>query len=45
MIPKENEAIVNVALNVLTNYFNNVAATEIDFPVVEVPLKRTANAW
>lgn len=38
------EIVANVALNVFTNYFNNVAATEIDFPVVAVPLKRTANA-
>ena len=28
------EIVVHVALNVLTNYVNNVAATEIDFPVV-----------
>lgn len=28
------EIIVNVALNVLTNFVNNVADTEIDFPVV-----------
>ncbi len=38
------EIVGHVALNVFTNYFNNVAQTEIDFPVVEVPLKRTANA-
>jgi len=24
-----------VGLNVLTNYFNNVAHTEIDFPIVQ----------
>lgn len=29
------EIIGHVALNVLTNYFNNTANTEIDFPVVE----------
>ena len=29
------EIVGHVALNVLTNYFNNTAATEIDFPVVE----------
>ena len=29
------ETIGHVALNVLTNYFNNVAHTEIDFPLVE----------
>ncbi len=28
------EIVANVALNVFTNYFNNVAATDIDFPVV-----------
>ena len=29
------EIVAHVALNVLTNYFNNTAETEIDFPVVE----------
>jgi AhpD family alkylhydroperoxidase len=29
------ETLAHVALNVLTNYFNNTANTEIDFPVVE----------
>lgn len=28
------EIVANVALNVLTNYFNKVAETEIDFPLV-----------
>jgi hypothetical protein len=28
------EILANVALNVLTNYTNNFAGTEIDFPVV-----------
>ncbi len=28
------EIVAHVALNVFTNYFNNVAATEIDFPKV-----------
>lgn len=28
------EIVANVALNVLTNFINNVAETEIDFPVV-----------
>jgi len=28
------EIVLNVALNVLTNYVNNVARTDIDFPVV-----------
>ena len=30
------EVIAHVALNVLTNYVNNVAATEIDFPRVDL---------
>lgn len=30
------EVVGAVALNVLTNYFNNLAATEIDFPHVEL---------
>jgi uncharacterized peroxidase-related enzyme len=30
------EIIGHVALNILTNYFNNTAKTEIDFPVVKV---------
>jgi AhpD family alkylhydroperoxidase len=30
------EIVGHVALNVFTNYFNNVAATEIDFPKVSV---------
>ena len=29
------EIVANVALNILTNYINHVARTEIDFPVVE----------
>lgn len=29
------EIVVNVALNLLTNYVNNVAQTQIDFPVAE----------
>ncbi|WIV97272.1 carboxymuconolactone decarboxylase family protein [Kinneretia aquatilis] len=29
------EIVLHVALNVLTNYVNNVAATDIDFPVVQ----------
>lgn len=28
------EIVTNVALNIFTNYFNNVADTEIDFPLV-----------
>ena len=34
------EVIANVALNIFTNYFNEAAKTEIDFPRVELPLKR-----
>lgn len=29
------EIVAQVALNILTNYFNNTAKTEIDFPLVE----------
>jgi uncharacterized peroxidase-related enzyme len=29
------EVVANVALNILTNYFNNTANTDIDFPVVK----------
>jgi alkylhydroperoxidase family enzyme len=28
------EVLVNVVLNIFTNYTNHIAATEIDFPVV-----------
>ena len=34
--PQIVEIVANVALNVLTNYVNNVADTDIDFPVVRV---------
>lgn len=30
------EIVLNVALNVLTNYINNVAQTDVDFPKVEL---------
>lgn len=30
------EIVLNVALNVLTNYINNVARTDVDFPAVEM---------
>ncbi len=30
--------IANVAINVLTNFTNNVALTDIDFPKVDVAL-------
>jgi len=36
------EIIGNVALNVLTNYTNNVALTDIDFPKVDVKLRPAA---
>ena len=29
------EVVANVALNIFTNYFNHVAQTDIDFPMVE----------
>ena len=32
------EIVVNVALNVLTNYVNNVALTDVDFPKVDLKL-------
>ncbi len=33
--PQVIEIVASVALNVLTNYINNVAQTDIDFPVVQ----------
>ena len=36
------EIIANVAMNVLTNYTNNVALTDIDFPKVDVKLSPAA---
>lgn len=30
------EIVLNVALNVLTNYINNVALTDVDFPAVDL---------
>jgi hypothetical protein len=32
------EVVANVAVNTLTNYANELAGTEIDFPLVEVKL-------
>jgi uncharacterized peroxidase-related enzyme len=32
------EIIANVAVNIFTNYFNHVAQTEVDFPVVSTTL-------
>lgn len=36
------EIIAHVAMNIFTNYFNNVAHTEIDFPVVETKQRASA---
>jgi uncharacterized peroxidase-related enzyme len=36
------EIVANVALNILTNYFNHIAQTEVDFPRVPVTLTQTA---
>ena len=36
------EVIANVAINVLTNFTNNVALTDIDFPKVDVALRNAA---
>ena len=36
------EIVANVALNVFTNYFNQVAATAIDFPVVKAKVRPAA---
>lgn len=35
------EVVANVALNVLTNYTNNIARTEVDFPPVPVDQEET----
>ncbi|HEX4169479.1 MAG TPA: hypothetical protein VHZ55_28795 [Bryobacteraceae bacterium] len=32
------EVVASIAMNTLTNYANELAGTEIDFPVVEVKL-------
>lgn len=32
------EIVANVALNILTNYTNHIATTDVDFPVVKVDL-------
>lgn len=38
------EIVANVALNIFTNYLNETAGTEIDFPTIEFPLaSRAAN--
>jgi hypothetical protein len=36
LMAKSGGVVANVVLNVLTNYFNHVAQTEIDFPKVEL---------
>lgn len=38
------EIVANIALNTLTNYFNNIARTEIDFPKVELKPETAACA-
>jgi hypothetical protein len=34
---------LGVTPNIFTNYFNEAAKTEIDFPRVELPLKRSVS--
>jgi alkylhydroperoxidase family enzyme len=36
------EIVANAALNIFTNYFNQVAATAIDFPVVKAKARQAA---
>lgn len=36
------EVIANVALNVLTNYTNHIAATDVDFPAVSTAMQQAA---
>jgi len=38
------EIVANVAINIFTNYFNNVAHTEVDFPRVPVTLLSNQHA-
>ena len=38
------EIVANVALNILTNYFNHVARTDVDFPLVPVAMETSAAA-
>ncbi len=38
------EIVANVALNIFTNYFNETAGTEVDFPAIEFPLASKAAA-
>lgn len=39
-----SEIVANVALNIFTNYFNETAATVVDFPAIEFPLASKASA-
>jgi alkylhydroperoxidase family enzyme len=36
------EIIAHVGMNIFTNYFNNVAHTEVDFPLVDTTRKASA---
>ncbi len=36
------EIFANVALNIFTNYFNHLAGTDIDFPIVDSKAARAA---
>jgi uncharacterized peroxidase-related enzyme len=36
------EIIAAIALNIFTNYFNHIAATNVDFPLVTVDTERSA---
>ena len=38
------EIVANVAMNIFTNYFNHVARTDVDFPIVSVNLQATGQA-
>ncbi|MFN7921370.1 MAG: carboxymuconolactone decarboxylase family protein [Bryobacteraceae bacterium] len=38
------EIVANVALNIFTNYFNNTARTEVDFPKVSIELAEPVHA-
>ena len=37
------ETVVHVTLNILTNYANNLARTEVDFPAIDLDEPRVAN--
>lgn len=36
------EIIANIAINIFTNYFNLIAETEVDFPIVDIEKARAA---